>query len=361
MGIATGSFLYYFSSGILYAVICLRNDKIYYHQIYGHMKKVSVSFILSMGILFFAVTANAGIKSPAINKFSPSLTLIDTVKFDTMWVTYDVKQEGKLGMIIHLKFSMNNMKGVECSAAIYFMNADEDDEPLLDINSQYASQAGEVAVFKDLKPGYDKTDYKDLQIFMPYEELDLEPGEYNLSMDADIIFRNGDLIRHLQMKDFTYTKPKKTTEVTTTAPAPPTTTSPATTSTTTPDARFDKLWVDYDVTENGKLGMRIHTKFGTMNMKDVSAYLALYFSKTDGTILKSTTSGFSSSTGQLAIYRSIKPQYVNADFDDIQLFMPYSEIMVPTGKHNLKIEANLIYEKGGIIKRFKEHYFDLTK
>lgn len=323
------------------------------------MKKAAVSLIFIAAIILFAFTANAGMKSPVVNKFSPRLAVIDSVKFDTMWVNYDVTQEGKLGMLIHLKFTMNNMKGVECAAAIYFLDADDEDAPLLDNNDKFATQMGEVAVFKDLKPGYDQTDYKDLQIFMPYEELDLEPGDYNLSMDADIIMRNGDLIRHLTMKDFYYKKPKKDKTVATTTP---TETSPSPVSTSpTPEVRFDNLWVDYDVTENGKLGMRIHTKFSTTNMKNVSAYVALYFSKSDGTTLKSTVSGFSSSTGQLAIYKSIKPQYDKADFNDIQLFMPYAEIVVPSGKNNLKIEANLIYEKGGIIKKFKEHFFDLTK
>ena len=37
----------------------------------------------------------------------------------------------------------------------------------------------------------------------------------------------------------------------------------------TPSASFDSIWVDYDVTENGVYGMRIHLNFSTYGMKDV--------------------------------------------------------------------------------------------
>jgi len=164
-------------------------------------------------------------------------------------------------------------------------------------------------------------------------------------MDIDLTYLDGTLIEHFEKIDFTFRQPG-----TNLAPSDPV--NPVL------DAKLDKVWVDYDVTDNGKSGMQIHIKFGTTNMKDVSAYIAAYFSKTDGTKILNDNKSFSSNSGQLAIYRSIKPQYADAVFDDLQLFLPYSEIKLPAGKHNLKFALSLIYEDGTLIKTLKDHYFD---
>jgi len=55
-----------------------------------------------------------------------------------------------------------------------------------------------------LKPGFDTAVYKDLQFFMPYNEFKLSRGKYNLKMDADLNYRNGDLIQHLNFYEFEY-------------------------------------------------------------------------------------------------------------------------------------------------------------
>ena len=59
-----------------------------------------------------------------------------------------------------------------------------------------------MAIFKSLNPGYDETLYNDLQIFMPYSELKLGRGKFDLKLDADIIYKNGDLVKHLSYHEF---------------------------------------------------------------------------------------------------------------------------------------------------------------
>ena len=49
----------------------------------------------------------------------------------------------------------------------------------------------------------------------------------------------------------------------------------------TPSATFDKLWIDYDVFDNGIKGMKIYIKFTAYEMKDMDAYLAIYFQSDD--------------------------------------------------------------------------------
>jgi hypothetical protein len=47
---------------------------------------------------------------------------------------------------------------------------------LKDKNDKFVSTAGDVALYKAIKPAYDPAIYDDLSLFMPYSEFDLEPG-----------------------------------------------------------------------------------------------------------------------------------------------------------------------------------------
>lgn len=127
--------------------------------------------------------------------------------FNKIWVDYNVTENNQKGMRIHTNFSVNNMKGMDSYLAIYFET--RDGERLKDINQKLYSTDGTVAVYRALKPGFDVTDYKDLDIFMPYEELDLDQGKYSLRMDLDVIHKAGGLIQHLTFYNFEYTEPVK--------------------------------------------------------------------------------------------------------------------------------------------------------
>jgi hypothetical protein len=41
---------------------------------------------------------------------------------------------------------------------------------------------------------------------MPYDEPKLERGKYDLKMDVDVIYENGDLVEHMNYHDFQYEK-----------------------------------------------------------------------------------------------------------------------------------------------------------
>src|SRR5262245_54402914 len=72
-------------------------------------------------------------------------------------------------------------------------------------------------------------------------------------------------------------------------------------SSSAPSAKFDKLWVDYDVTEGSNKGMRIHLKFTVYGMKDLSSYLAIYFKTAAGDYLKDKNKKYNSSEGDVAV------------------------------------------------------------
>lgn len=124
--------------------------------------------------------------------------------FEKIWVDYNVTEDGDLGMRIHIKFEVYNMEGVDSKVIIYFQKSDGTD--LTTSSSLYSSKDGRVAVKKDLKPGFDDTVYKDLELFMPYSEFNLSSGKYNLKMDADLTYDNEDIVQHLGYHEFQYEK-----------------------------------------------------------------------------------------------------------------------------------------------------------
>jgi hypothetical protein len=257
--------------------------------------------------------------------------------FEKIWIDYDTTDNGQRGMRVHAKFTVNNMKGVDSYLAIYFET--RDGTRLKDKNQRFYSTDGEVALYRGLKPGFDTTAYADLDIFMPYDELDLDEGKYELRMDADVIYGAGGLIQHLAFYNFDYTQPSKRV------------------AEGTPRATFDKIWIDYDITQGGRKGMLIHAKFTAHNMKGVDSYLAVYFSQKNGYKLKTTNKAYASKDGQVAVYRSMKPGFDNTDYADLSVFIPYDELNLVRGSYNLQLDADVIYQNGGLIQHLDYHDF----
>jgi hypothetical protein len=77
---------------------------------------------------------------------------------------------------------------------------------LKDKNQKFFSTDGDVAVYKNIKPGSDVAYYDDLQVFMPNDEFDLDPGNYKLILDAKLIYAKGGLINYFTYYGFDYSK-----------------------------------------------------------------------------------------------------------------------------------------------------------
>lgn len=295
----------------------------------SNMKKLNYLFLFSAVLLFLSSFGVSTVKA------QPG------ARFDRMWVDYNVKEGDQDGMRLHLKFSVDSLKSTDCQVRIVFYYNDKT-TPLKDKNRSYYTTTGSVAVFRDLKPAYDPAVYNDLTIFMPYDELDLSYGEYNLQMDVDLIYKDGELIEHMTWYPFTYSKKAPTTN-------------------TKPTATFDRMWIEYDVTEDGQFGMRIHAKFTVNNMKGVDGYLAIFFERENGTRLKSYDNKFQSKANDVAVYRSINPAYDPAVYNDLDAFIPYSELHLTKGEHNLRMDADLIYENGTFIQHLGYEKFRYWK
>lgn len=262
--------------------------------------------------------------------------------FDSIWVDYDVTENDVKGMRIHLAFQTYGMKGMVGYMAIYFSYNDDIAGFLKDKNNKFVSTEGDVAVYRKIEPGFDPAVYKDYSVFMPYSELDLEPGIYDLTMDVKIIREKGGMISKLTLYDFEYSKPGSPADVE---------------SDTKVDATFDEMKVDYNVTENGKKGMMLHVSFGVKNMKDIDGYLAVYFKRKNGEKIDGVGTPYISKSGELAVYKSIKPAYQDAVYKDLKIFMPYDQFNIGSGKFDLKMDVDIILKNGDMVKHLKDYEF----
>ncbi|MCS6873764.1 MAG: hypothetical protein N2Z23_01235 [Pyrinomonadaceae bacterium] len=258
---------------------------------------------------------------------------------ERFWVDFDVYRGEKKGVLIHLKMTVYNMKGRDTSVRVRFFQDDMKEENLLiDRDGSYRDRNGKVAAFRRLKIDYNPGYYEDLQVFVPYEQLDLSqfPGKYRLKMDVDLVYTDTEeLIQHLTFYDVEYNEP---------AIAP-----------------VDRVWVDYNVTKNGVVGMVVHTKFRVIGFKDTDASLRVLVFFDDNNPVKGNSARYRASNGQLVVYVPIKPCCTVTDYDDLSVFIPYSEFSLSPGEYKLKLDIDLIYPDDTLIQHMAFHDFIFTK
>lgn len=288
--------------------------------------------------LIAAIRAN-GPSAPTPTPYSSR----PSASFKNIWIDYDVTEGGQKGMRIHVKFTAYGMKNLNSYLAIYFM--DDAGRTLKDNNDKFNSTSGDVAVYREITPAYDPAEYNDLTIFMPYSELDLADGNWDLTMDVKLIYKQGGLIQELTKKDFNYKQGN-------------TSVCPDENSVT---AKVNRIWVDYNITQGGKRGMLIHVNFEVTGLQGVDSKLTARVQKENGTFLTNSSSAYSNNEGQLAVSFEMKPGYATTVFKDATIFLPYSEITVTRGKWNLSLDIDLNCDDGTLIKHLDAYAFEFDR
>ncbi len=95
-----------------------------------------------------------------------------------------------------------------------------------------------------------------------------------------------------------------------------------------PKATISNLWVEHNVYEDGKKGMRIHFRLDADNMKGKTGRCSAYFHKDDGTALVDLNDRYCTTDGKVSCGKDFTPGYENTYYEDFTLFMPYSELHI---------------------------------
>lgn len=282
-------------------------------------------------------THNSALNNLAKKYYKPSAV------FTKAWIDYDITEGDEDGMRIHVKCEVTGLKGISSKLVARVQN--EEGSFLTTDSNDYANAEGELETAFEMKPGYPTTVYEDADMFLPYSAINLRKGVYNLKLDIDLNYANGTLIQHLTLKEFEFTrggveeKPTKGDV----------------------SATVKKVWVDYDVTEGGRKGLRVHVNFEVLGLKGVDSKVTARIQKEDNVYLTSRSASFSNGEGQFETAFEMKPGYPTAVYEDATMFVPYKEINLRKGVWTLKLDVDLNYENGDLIQHLDFHEFEFTQ
>lgn len=112
---------------------------------------------------------------------------------------------------------------------------------------------------------------------------------------------------------------------------------------TQPNAAIENVWVDHNVMSGLIKGMKIHVKFTVNNMLQKTGACSVYFYFSNGTPLNDYNGNYKTTDGKVAVSMSYKPTYNDAIFNDLWVFMPYTEFHLAKGAHNIQFDV-IIYD-----------------
>ncbi len=149
--------------------------------------KISVMAALiltAVGLSGYPTSANLTPETmqPSSSRLDVSISKVAT--FDDPVATYEgarivhnVTVNGEKGMRVHANFRVQYGLNVPCMMIAYFYYDDADNTPLKSGDENYRDKKGNVAATTNFTPAYDPAVYNDLQLFVPYEALNMESGE----------------------------------------------------------------------------------------------------------------------------------------------------------------------------------------
>jgi hypothetical protein len=126
-------------------------------------------------------------------------------KLQDLNIEFNATENGRSGLRIKQDFIIYNAQNSKCIMAVYFYDADKG-KPLKDKNGLKTSADGKVAAFTTFTPAYPSAQYKKLEIFMPYDELELDDGKYRLKCYVALFDPKLKLITSSGYQYFTFTK-----------------------------------------------------------------------------------------------------------------------------------------------------------
>ena len=151
-----------------------------------------------------------------------------------------------------------------------------------------------------------------------------------------------------------------------------------------PSATINSVWLEHNVTHtftsnqtfwNGYTwvsmpqnvpykGMKIHVNFDVEHSQRQKTWVCVFFYDENENPLRAKSNSFRAPDGSLTVQYPVNPQYEYTTFNDVWLFMPYSEFNVNANRGetvSLKLIVNVMDKNGYSLDFSDWEYFDLTK
>ena len=130
-------------------------------------------------------------------------------------------------------------------------------------------------------------------------------------------------------------------------PAAPTSSEPPP-ATGDPTGVVTSVWADHNVYVSGLKGMTVHASFDVQNMQSRNGTaMAAFWSTDTGAPLQDTNGSYATGGGQVAVWDGFVPRYAATRFGDFSLFMPYDELEVAAGDHELEFRVFIFDDATG--------------
>jgi hypothetical protein len=132
---------------------------------------------------------------PQVNVARNNLTIVPDdpeAIYEGARIVHNVMVDGEKGMRVHTKFQVKYGLDVPCMLIAYFYFDDEKSTPLKTDDPNYRSKNGIVSAHANFTPAYDPAVYNDLQLFVPYEALNMASGDvYDLKFYLALYDKEG--------------------------------------------------------------------------------------------------------------------------------------------------------------------------
>ncbi len=108
-----------------------------------------------------------------------------------------------------------------------------------------------------------------------------------------------------------------------------------------PYARIEKVWTEHNVSKGGEKGFRIHTTFSIQRHRNRTGRVSVFFRfKGHPAWLRDYDSAknpkFSAPDGNVSTQTPFTPKYKMTRYADLKVFLPYSQLHLAKGRHNLE-------------------------
>lgn len=161
------------------------------------VKERGVTFSLTAEIEKELKTAGANdVLLQAIREKNPKQNVKPSSVMNSFRVEHNVSVGGKKGMLIIPNFTVYNLQNRNLEFNILVET--NDGKPLKAISSAYSSTKGNLIIGKDFTPFSDAATYGNLRLFLPYQEIGLFAGTYNLRLNPYLIYDDGTLIARFE-------------------------------------------------------------------------------------------------------------------------------------------------------------------
>ena len=152
------------------------------------------------------VTMNEGTPSEKTNTWSVERVVspYGEIDNDSFSVDFDAYDDDTKGMRIHLSFTVGNLRDERCIAIAYFYY--DSGEPLRALHEKFKAANGSVAVSDGFKPTHSTSTYRDFQLFMPYNELAVPSGNYDLNFNVKLYCEKSGFLAYSEAQGFTIKK-----------------------------------------------------------------------------------------------------------------------------------------------------------